>query len=81
MAPRKLVPVHPGEVLTLDLLEPLGLSQYRLAKEISVPARRTNEIVHGTRAVCTVRPSSKPHRRRASAWMRSRRSTRRPFWI
>jgi len=51
MAHRKLAPVHPGEVLLEEYLEPLGLSQYRLAKEISVPARRINEIVHGKRAV------------------------------
>ena len=51
MAPRKLAPIHPGEILANDFLEPLGLSQYRLAKDISVPARRINEIVHGTRAV------------------------------
>src|SRR4051794_17086000 len=48
---RKLEPIHPGEVLALDFLEPLGISQYRLAKDISVPARRINEIVHGTRAI------------------------------
>jgi addiction module HigA family antidote len=51
MATRKLAPIHPGEILANDFLEPLGLSQYRLAKDISVPARRINEIVHGTRAV------------------------------
>jgi addiction module HigA family antidote len=51
MATRKLSPIHPGEILATDFLEPLGLSQYRLAKDISVPARRINEIVHGTRAV------------------------------
>jgi len=51
MANRKLTPIHPGEVLALDFLEPLGLSQYRLAKDISVPARRINEIVHGLRAI------------------------------
>jgi len=51
MAIRKLTPIHPGEVLALDFLEPLGLSQYRLAKDISVPARRINEIVHGLRAI------------------------------
>ncbi len=51
MARRKLAPIHPGEVLFEDYLEPLGLSQYRLAQDISVPARRINEIVHGTRAV------------------------------
>ncbi|MBI3568722.1 MAG: HigA family addiction module antidote protein [Gemmatimonadetes bacterium] len=48
---RKLRPVHPGEVLLLDFLEPLELSQYRLAHSISVPPRRINEIVHGKRAI------------------------------
>lgn len=47
----KLPPVHPGEVLLEEFLEPRGLSQYRLAKDISVPPRRINEIVHGKRAV------------------------------
>lgn len=51
MAPRKLEPIHPGEVLLADFLEPLQLSQYRLAQDISVPPRRINEIVHGKRAV------------------------------
>jgi addiction module HigA family antidote len=44
-------PVHPGEVLLEEFLEPMDLSQYRLAKDISVPARRINEIVHGKRGV------------------------------
>lgn len=48
---RKLPPVHPGEVLQEEFLKPLGISQYRLAKEISVPPRRVNEIVHGNRAI------------------------------
>ena len=51
MATAKLAPVHPGEVLLEEFLKPLELSQYRLAKDISVPPRRINEIVHGTRAV------------------------------
>lgn len=51
MATRKLEPIHPGEVLLADFLEPLQLSQYRLAQDISVPPRRINEIVHGKRAV------------------------------
>jgi len=46
-----LKPVHPGEILAEDFLEPLGLSQYRLAKDIGVPARRINEIVLGKRGV------------------------------
>ena len=44
-------PVHPGEILVAEFLEPLGLTQYRLAKSLHVPARRINEIVHGSRAV------------------------------
>ena len=44
-------PVHPGEVLNEEFLKPLGVTQYRLAKDIAVPARRINEIVHGERAV------------------------------
>lgn len=51
MAARKLTPVHPGEVLLKDFLEPLGLSQYRLAHDISVPPRRINEIVQGKRGI------------------------------
>jgi len=47
----KMPPIHPGEVLLEDFLRPLGVSQYRLAKDISVPARRVNEIVHGQRGV------------------------------
>jgi antitoxin HigA-1 len=48
---KKLPPIHPGELLLADFLEPLGLSQYRLAQDISVPPRRINEIVHGIRAI------------------------------
>jgi addiction module HigA family antidote len=51
MAPKKLAPVHAGEILLEDFLVPLGISQYRLAKDISVPARRINEIVHRKRAI------------------------------
>jgi len=51
MTSRKLTPIHPGEVLLADFLEPLGLSQYRLAHDISVPPRRINEIVHGKRGI------------------------------
>ena len=47
----KLVPVHPGEILLTEFLEPHGLSQYRLAKDIRVPPRRINEIVLGKRGV------------------------------
>src|SRR5262249_59314183 len=51
MAHRKLPPVHPGEILLEEFLSPLGVSQYRLAKETSVPARRINEIVRGSRSI------------------------------
>ena len=51
MSAKKLAPIHPGEVLMEEFLKPMGISQYRLAKEISVPPRRINEIVHGTRAI------------------------------
>src|SRR5216684_766953 len=51
MPRRKLAPIHPGEVLNEEFLGPLGISQYRLAKETSVSPRRINEIVHGTRAI------------------------------
>ena len=51
MAKKVLEPIHPGEILLEEFLKPLGLSQYRLAKGISVPPRRINEIVHGKRAV------------------------------
>ena len=44
-------PVHPGEVLVEDFLKPMGLSQYRLAKEIHVPLRRVNEIALGRRGI------------------------------
>jgi addiction module HigA family antidote len=47
----KLPPIHPGEILMEEFLKPLNISQYRLAKEISVPPRRINEIVHGQRAI------------------------------
>lgn len=51
MATTTLAPIHPGEVLLEEFLEPMGISQYRLAKDISVSPRRINEIVHGKRAV------------------------------
>lgn len=51
MTSSKLPPVHPGEILFEEFLQPLGTSQYRLAKDISVPPRRINEIVHGNRSI------------------------------
>ena len=49
--PKKLAPVTPGEMLLEEFLKPMGISQYRLAKEISVPAQRIGEIVAGRRAI------------------------------
>ena len=51
MKKEKMAPIHPGEILQEDFLIPMEISQYRLAKDISVPPRRINEIVHGKRAV------------------------------
>jgi addiction module HigA family antidote len=48
---RKLAPVTPGEILLEEFLKPMGLSQYRLAKEIHVPAQRIGEVVAGKRAI------------------------------
>lgn len=47
----KVAPIHSGEVLLLDFLEPLGVTQHRLAILIDVPPRRINEIVHGERRI------------------------------
>jgi addiction module HigA family antidote len=44
-------PIHPGEILEQEYLEPLGVSQYRLAQAIGVSPRRINEIVHGKRGI------------------------------
>lgn len=51
MSKRDFPPIHPGEILTTEFLEPMNISQYRLAKDIGVTARRINEIVHGRRAI------------------------------
>jgi len=51
MKSKKLPPIHPGEILMEEFLEPMGISQYRLAKDISVPPIRINEIVHGKRSI------------------------------
>ena len=51
MRKKMLAPIHPGEILFEEFLKPLGISQYRLAKDINVPARRINEIVHGSRSI------------------------------
>ncbi len=51
MNKKKMPPVHPGEILLEEFLKPMKITQYRLAKDINVPARRINEIVHGKRAI------------------------------
>jgi antitoxin HigA-1 len=51
MKEEKLLPIHPGEILLEEFLKPMELSQYRLAKDIGVPARRINEIVLGKRSI------------------------------
>lgn len=51
MARKAVPPIHPGEVLLEEFLRPLGITQYRLAKDLSVPPRRINEIVLGKRAI------------------------------
>lgn len=51
MTEEKMLPVHPGEILLEDFMKPLGITQYRLAKELHVYPRRVNEIVHGKRAI------------------------------
>jgi len=51
MKSKLLANITPGEILEEDFLKPMGLSQYRLAKDIGVPARRINEIVKGERAI------------------------------
>jgi addiction module HigA family antidote len=47
----KLEPINPGEILLEEFLKPMGISQYRLAKEINVPAQRISEIVSGKRSI------------------------------
>ncbi len=51
MKSKKLPPIHPGEILMGEFLVPMGISQYRLAKDTSVSPRRINEIVHGKRSI------------------------------
>ena len=48
---RDFPPTHPGEILIEEFLKPMGISQYRLAKDIGVPAMRINKIVHGERGI------------------------------
>ena len=49
--PKRLAPVHPGEILREEFLLPLGITQYRLAKAVGVDARRIHAIVHGQRSI------------------------------
>ena len=51
MTKRDFPPIHPGELLITEFLEPMGITQYRLAKDIGVTARRINKIVHGRRSI------------------------------
>jgi len=51
MSMKKMLPLHPGEILLEEFLKPMGLSQNRLALDIRVPARRINEIVQGKRRI------------------------------
>ncbi len=51
MSTKKIPPIHPGEILKEEFLDPMGISQYRLSKDINVPPRRINEIVHGKRSI------------------------------
>jgi addiction module HigA family antidote len=51
MKPKKIHPIHPGEILQKEFLEPMGLSQNKLALALHVPARRVNEIVLGKRRI------------------------------
>ena len=51
MKKKKMPPVHPGEILMEEFLKPLNVTQYRVAKDIHVPARRINEIIHGARSI------------------------------
>ena len=51
MRTKKITPIHPGEILMEEFLKSFGISQYKLAKDINVPPRRINEIVHGKRSI------------------------------
>lgn len=51
MRAKKIPPIHPGEILLEEFLKPMNISQYRISKDINVPARRINEIVQGKRGI------------------------------
>ncbi len=60
MNDQKMFSVYPGEILLEDFMKPLGITQYRLAKEMNIYPRRVNEIVHGKRASPPTRPCGLP---------------------
>ncbi len=68
----RLPPIHPGEVLLEDFMKPLGLSQYRLAQDLGVPALRISQIIHGRRAVTadTALRLARYFSTSANVWMR-----------
>ena len=51
MSEQRIAPVHPGEVLLEEILKPMGISQYRLARSLGVPVQRIHDLVHGRRAM------------------------------
>jgi addiction module HigA family antidote len=51
MSAKRLQPIHPGEILREEFLDPMGITQYRLAKDITVDPRRINAIIQGKRAI------------------------------
>ncbi len=51
MTAQKIAPIHPGEILLVEFLKPLGLSQNRLGRDLGIPAQRVNEIIRGKRAI------------------------------
>ncbi|MEW6358281.1 MAG: HigA family addiction module antitoxin [Planctomycetota bacterium] len=69
---KRLPPVHPGEVLLEDFMKPLGLSQYRVAKDIGVPPLRISQIVRGRRSITadTAMRLARYFRTSAAVWMR-----------
>lgn len=48
---KRITPIHPGEILFEEFMKPMGISQYKLAKDINVQATRINEIIHGKRSI------------------------------
>lgn len=71
MKKRKMPPVHPGEILLKDFLEPMGITPYRIAKDISVPQQRIGDIIAGKRAITadTALRLARYFRTDAQSWM------------